>query len=46
MGKQTAGYLEVDMFASPNPVTLLKEPTQENFNDKEKFEKDRLAKWL
>lgn len=46
MGKRTAGYLEVDMFASPNPVTLLKEPTQENFNDKEKFEKDRLAKWL
>ena len=46
MGKQTAGYLEVDMFASPNPVTLLKEPTQENFIDKEKFEKDRLAKWL
>ena len=46
MGKQTAGYLQVDMFASPNPVTMLKEPTQENFIDKEKFEKDRLAKWL
>jgi len=46
LGKQTAGYLEVDMFASPNPVTLLKEPAQENFIDKEKFEKDRLAKWL
>ncbi|HSD04452.1 MAG TPA: FAD/NAD(P)-binding oxidoreductase [Nitrosopumilaceae archaeon] len=46
MGKQTAGYLQVDMFASPNPVTILKEPTQENFVDKEKFEKDRLAQWL
>lgn len=46
LGKQTAGYLQVDMFASPNPVTILKEPTQENFVDKEKFEKDRLAKWL
>ena len=45
-GKHTAGYLEVDMFASPNPITLLKEPTQDNFNDKEKFEKDRLVKWL
>ncbi len=46
VGKKTAGYLEVDMFASPNPVTLLKQPTQEHFMDKEKFEKDRLDKWL
>ncbi|MEK6833889.1 MAG: NAD(P)/FAD-dependent oxidoreductase, partial [Thermoproteota archaeon] len=46
IGKKTAGYLEVDMFASPNPVTLLKQPTQEHFMDKEKFEKDRLDKWL
>jgi sulfide:quinone oxidoreductase len=46
MGKQTAGYLQVDMFATPNPITILKEPTPENFVDKEKFEKDRLVKWL
>jgi sulfide:quinone oxidoreductase len=46
VGKKTAGYLEVDMFATPNPVTLLKQPTQEHFMDKEKFEKDRLDKWL
>jgi len=46
VGKKTAGYLEVDMFATPNPVTMLKQPTQENFMNKEKFEKDRLAKWL
>ena len=46
VGKKIAGYLEVDMFASPNPITLLKQPTQEHFMDKEKFEKDRLAKWL
>ncbi|HLC09745.1 MAG TPA: FAD/NAD(P)-binding oxidoreductase [Nitrosopumilaceae archaeon] len=46
VGKKIAGYLEVDMFASPNPVTLLKQPAQEHFMDKEKFEKDRLAKWL
>ena len=46
MGKKVAGYLEVDMFATPNPTTLLKQPNEQNFEDKEKFEKDRLAKWL
>jgi sulfide:quinone oxidoreductase len=46
MGKKVAGYLEVDMFATPNPITLLKQPNEQNFIDKEKFEKDRLAKWL
>ena len=46
VGKKNAGYLQVDMFASPNPVTLLKEPSQEHFVEKEKFEKDRLEKWL
>ena len=45
-GKKTAGYLQVEMFASPSPITLLKQPTQEYFMDKEKFEKDRLDKWL
>lgn len=46
MGKRIAGYLEVDMFATPHPITLLKQPNEQNFKDKEKFEKDRLEKWL
>jgi len=46
VGKKIAGYLQVEMFATPNPVTLLKQPSEEHFADKEKFEKDRLAKWL
>jgi sulfide:quinone oxidoreductase len=46
IGKKAAGYLEVDMFATPNPITLLKQPDEQNFEDKEKFEKDRLTKWL
>ncbi|MGQ0795964.1 MAG: NAD(P)/FAD-dependent oxidoreductase [Nitrosopumilaceae archaeon] len=46
MGKRTAGYLQVDLFATPNPITLLKQPNEQNFNDKEKFERERLAKWL
>jgi len=46
VGKKTAGYLQVEMFATPNPVTLLKQPSEEHFVDKEKFEKDRLEKWL
>jgi len=46
VGKKIAGYLQVEMFATPNPVTLLQQPSEEHFADKEKFEKDRLAKWL
>ena len=46
VGKKSASYLEVDMFATPNPVTLLKESSQQHFMEKEKFEKDRLDKWL
>jgi sulfide:quinone oxidoreductase len=46
VGKKIAGYLQVDMFATPNPITLLQQPSEEHFADKEKFEKDRLAKWL
>jgi len=46
VGKKVAGYLQVDMFATPNPITLLQQPSEEHFADKEKFEKDRLAKWL
>lgn len=45
-GKKTAGYLYVDMFASPNPLTELKSPSTDYFSEKEKFEQERLEKWL
>ena len=34
------------MFASPAPITQLETPSPDYFTEKEKFEKDRLAKWL
>ena len=46
VGNKVAGYLQVEMFATPSPITLLQQPSEEHFADKEKFEKDRLAKWL
>lgn len=42
----TAGYVYVDMFADPNPITRLDEPTAEHMAEKEKFEQERIAKWL
>ena len=45
-GKGTAGYLQVDMFATPDPLTQLKSPSTEYFSEKEKFEQERLKKWL
>jgi sulfide:quinone oxidoreductase len=42
----TAGYVYVDMFADPNPITRLDKPAQEHLVEKEKFEKERLEKWL
>lgn len=42
----TAGYVYVDMFAQPNPITRLDKPAQEHMLEKEEFEKERLAKWL
>lgn len=42
----TAGYVYVDMFAQPNPITRLDKPAQEHMQEKEQFEKERLAKWL
>jgi sulfide:quinone oxidoreductase len=45
-GKGTAGYLQVDMFATPDPLTQLKSPSIEYFLEKEKFEQERLKKWL
>ena len=45
-GKGTAGYLQVDMFATPDPLTQLKSSSTEHFTEKEKFEQERLKKWL
>lgn len=45
-GKKTAGYIRVDMYADPSPVTELKPPSSDYFSEKEKFEKERLEKWL
>jgi sulfide:quinone oxidoreductase len=45
-GKGIAGYLQVDMFATPDPLTQIKSPSAEYFLEKEKFEQERLKKWL
>jgi sulfide:quinone oxidoreductase len=45
-GKGTAGYLSVDMFAKPDPLTELQPSSNEHFIEKEKFEQERLKKWL
>ena len=45
-GKGTAGYLQVDMFATPDPLTQLQSSSTEHFSEKEKFEQERLKKWL
>jgi sulfide:quinone oxidoreductase len=45
-GKGKAGYLQVEMFATPDPLTLLQPSTTKYFTEKEKFEQDRLKKWL
>lgn len=42
----TAGYVYVDMFADPNPMTRLDKPAEEHMQEKEKFEQERLQKWL
>jgi len=34
------------MFATPNPLTELKSTSTEHFAEKEKFEQERLKKWL
>jgi sulfide:quinone oxidoreductase len=44
--KRTAGYLQVDMFAIPDPLTQLQSSSIEHFLEKEKFEQERLKKWL
>ena len=45
-GKGTAGYIQVDMFATPDPLTQLQSSSIEHFSEKEKFEQERLKKWL
>jgi sulfide:quinone oxidoreductase len=45
-GKRIAGYISVDMFATPEPLTELRPSSDEHFLEKEKFEQDRLKKWL
>jgi sulfide:quinone oxidoreductase len=42
----TAGYVYVDMFAQPTPITRLDKPAEEHMQEKVEFEKERLAKWL
>jgi sulfide:quinone oxidoreductase len=42
----TAGYVYVDMFAQPSPITRLDKPAEEHMQEKEAFEKERLQKWL
>jgi sulfide:quinone oxidoreductase len=42
----TAGYVYVDMFAEPNPITRLDKPAPEHMEEKEQFEKERIGKWL
>ncbi|MFY9301570.1 MAG: FAD-dependent oxidoreductase [Candidatus Nitrosotenuis sp.] len=42
----TAGYVYVDMFSQPGPITRLDKPAEEHLAEKEAFEKERLAKWL
>ncbi|WP_268541458.1 NAD(P)/FAD-dependent oxidoreductase [Candidatus Nitrosotenuis cloacae] len=42
----TAGYVYVDMFADPNPITRLDKPAPEHLVEKEIFEQERIRKWL
>jgi sulfide:quinone oxidoreductase len=34
------------MFATPDPLTQLQSSSTEHFSEKEKFEQERLKKWL
>lgn len=42
----TAGYVYVDMFAQPGPITRLDSPAPEHMEEKERFERERIEKWL
>lgn len=43
---KSAGYVYVDMFADPDPITRLDEPAEEHMREKEKFENERLRSWF
>jgi len=43
---QKAGYVEVDLFSGEQPTTRLKPADIEHMLEKERFEKERLEKWL
>ncbi|MDE1862547.1 MAG: NAD(P)/FAD-dependent oxidoreductase [Thaumarchaeota archaeon] len=45
-GKGAAGYIRVDMYADPVPITEILPPTADYLAEKEKFEKERLERWL
>jgi len=45
-GKGAAGYIRVDMYADPAPITEILPPTADYLAEKEKFEKERLERWL
>ncbi|MCE9652015.1 MAG: NAD(P)/FAD-dependent oxidoreductase [Nitrosarchaeum sp.] len=45
-GRNTASLIEVDMFSGTKPLTNLTESTSEHLDEKIRFEKERLTKWL
>ncbi len=45
MGEK-AGYVEVDLFSEEQPITRLKPAGKDHMLEKERFEKERLEKWL
>ena len=45
-GRDTASIIEIDMFSNPQPSTHLTEFSSDNLSKKQKFEKERLSKWL
>lgn len=46
LGTNQAGYIEVDMFSQQTPIAILKNPSKQHMQEKEKFELERLEKWL
>ena len=45
-GRDTASIIEIDMFSNPQPSTHLTEFSSDNLSKKQKFEAERLSKWL
>lgn len=45
-GRGTASLIQVDMFSENEPSTKLTESTSENLDEKIRFEKERISKWL